>query len=511
MFTFCPGVPSLSTGISSNDGNLSVVVCCKNETMLIIDRASGRIAKFISGQFQQWVCNVSPSSTLLATSCKDHFFTLSYGCGSHATIQDEYGEMIGPQYPLAPTSAAASSSGSTLLLTVPTFTPRPGYTLVVLQKEAKNRGWSIRMRWVAPWAEVLNISPDGSRGLIVARSSTGRTLLEIKICDLRVCECTSCCCPVAARYLDSDLIQVTELIDGKFTISIWSNIRNTRSCTYSNRLVVFSDARYSILAFDYATLCKVVSAPTMVPKLVAPTERINIPLRDYVIKYMSLTVNISEPEISCGDIIYLSGGPGGFVYPGYSPLITNLVRQGWRVHQPALCSSDSNSRPFGEKWGVEDLVELKQYIDHILKQHDMPVVVFGHSYGSLLALRWATQKQSDRCAVVLWGVILSVSQLWDETPSSRHLLLQYYKTVNDIYKDNITVSADALQIRTLLIVGGQDQQTPLTASIERFICRLKELPWHRCVLHPQLGHWSRLPEQVRYVCDDIHDFIFGKE
>ncbi|MEU9004872.1 alpha/beta fold hydrolase [Streptomyces sp. NPDC059982] len=120
-----------------------------------------------------------------------------------------------------------------------------------------------------------------------------------------------------------------------------------------------------------------------------------------------LTIAASSDPI--GDVVMLHGGPYGVWVPRWDPQVELLVRNGYQVHQleaPYTASLRRDHARFAPgDFGIKDVESVTDAVTAIGTAHQRPVLLFGFSYGGLLAARTAAVLGEQVTGVFLMSAI----------------------------------------------------------------------------------------------------------
>ncbi|MFF2194637.1 alpha/beta hydrolase family protein [Streptomyces sp. NPDC058157] len=127
---------------------------------------------------------------------------------------------------------------------------------------------------------------------------------------------------------------------------------------------------------------------------------------------------VTEPV---GDVVMLHGGPYGVWIPRWDPQVELLARQGYQVHQleaPYTASlRRAHTRFVPGDFGVKDVESVTDAVAGLAAGTGRPVLLFGFSYGGLLAARTAAALPHDVDGVFLMSAVwrsADVQQLIDD-------------------------------------------------------------------------------------------------
>ncbi|MEV0986042.1 alpha/beta fold hydrolase [Streptomyces sp. NPDC049949] len=110
-----------------------------------------------------------------------------------------------------------------------------------------------------------------------------------------------------------------------------------------------------------------------------------------------------------GDVVMLHGGPYGVWIPRWDPQVELLTRQGYQVHQleaPYTASlRRAHTRFVPGDFGVKDVESVSDAVAELAAGTRRPMLLFGFSYGGLLAARTAARLPDEVTGLFLMSAI----------------------------------------------------------------------------------------------------------
>jgi dipeptidyl aminopeptidase/acylaminoacyl peptidase len=129
-----------------------------------------------------------------------------------------------------------------------------------------------------------------------------------------------------------------------------------------------------------------------------------------------------------GTVVYLHGGPGGRMNPGYDPVLATFVGAGWTVVGMNYPGSSGHGREYLEQsrgdWGGADARAIEGRLRSLSTAGTGPVCLYGQSYGGYLALLAAAALPQVVHRIAVWAPVTDLPALLDASSGSQRRWLE---------------------------------------------------------------------------------------